>query len=132
LSTLSLGEIEFDDIRINKETTLNYFKNNFSNIKVSEGISSSFVYFLTPRFIYTDTFQIQIMFVGQKIRKVILTAFSETEEEGIALSNRHRKWLIDLIGEELGIKSEIEFQWGRINPWVDRRSNQAEIHISYY
>jgi hypothetical protein len=72
------------------------------------------------------------MFSGQKISKVIFRAFSETEEEGIAISKRHRKWLIDLIGEELGIKSEIEFQWGRVNPWIDMRSNQAEIHISYY
>lgn len=133
MSTLSVGIIDFDNISINKDTTLNYFKNkNFPDIKISEGTSSSFVYFLTPRFIYTDTFLIQIMFMGQKISKVILRAYSETEEEGIILAKRHRKWLIDLIGEELGIKSEIELHWGVINPWVDMRSNQAEIHITFY
>ena len=44
----------------------------------------------------------------------------------------NRKWLITLLGEQLGIKNQIEFDWGVISPWVDMRSSQAEIHLTYF
>ncbi len=46
-------------------------------------------------------------------------------------AKRHRRWLIGLLGEQLGIKNQIDLDWGIVKPWVDMRSGQSEIHISF-
>lgn len=132
MDKLMAGTLEVGSITINSLTTLNSFKNKNLNIKIREGILNSFVYFLSPQTIYSESFVIQIVFTDEKISKVILRAYSEIEEDGLTIAKRHRKWLIKLMGEQWGIKHQIEFDWGVINPSVDMRSSQAEIHLTYF
>ncbi|MEH7505454.1 hypothetical protein V7152_26250 [Neobacillus drentensis] len=133
MDKLMAGRLEVGGITtIDSLTTLNSFRNKNLNIKIREGNPNSFVYFLSPQIIYSESFVIQILFTDEKISKVILRAFSDIEEDGLTIAKRHRKWLIKLLGEQLGIKNQIQFDWGVINPWVDIRSCQVEIHITYF
>ncbi|MBT2701335.1 hypothetical protein J7E79_29200 [Bacillus sp. ISL-40] len=132
MDKLMAGTLEVGGITIKSLTTLDSFRNQDLNIKIREGKPTSFVYFLSPQPIYSDSFLIQIVFTNEKLSKVILRAYSEIEEDGLTIAKRHRKWLIKLLGEQMGIKNTIEFDWGVINPWVDMRSGQAEVHITYF
>jgi hypothetical protein len=126
------GNLEVGNLIIKGDTTLCSFKNKNLDIKLREGKPNSFVYFLSPQTIFSESFAIQLMFTDEQITKVVMRAYSEIEENGFAISQRHREWLIKLLGEEIGIKTQIEFDWGRITPWVDLKSGQAEIHITYF
>lgn len=132
MDKLLSGTLEVGNFIIKDDITLSSFKNKNLDIKIREGKPNSFVYFLSPQTIFSESFAIQLMFTDEQITKVIMKAYSEIEEDGFAVAQRHRKWLIKLLGEELGIKNQIELDWGRINPWVDLRSGQAEIHITYF
>ena len=132
MDKLMAGTLEVGGITITSVTTLNSFRNENLNIKIKEGNSNNFVHFLSPQSIYSESFLIQLVFIDEKISKVIPSAYSEIEEDGLTIAKRHRKWLITLLGEQLGIKNQIEFDWGVINPWVDMRSSQAEIHLTYF
>ncbi|MEH7085954.1 hypothetical protein V7139_24900 [Neobacillus drentensis] len=132
MAKLMKGMLEIGGISINHLTTLNSFRDKNPNIKIREGNPTSFVYFLSPQPIYSESFLIQLVFTNEKVSKVILRAYSEIEEDGMTIAKRHRKWLITLLGESLGIKNQIEFNWGVINPWVDMKSSKAEIHLTYF
>lgn len=107
-------------------------RNQVADIKIREGKPNSFVYFLNLQKIYSDSFLIHLIFKDEKLSKVIIKAYSEIEEDGMTTAKRHRRWLIRLLGEKLGIKNEVVFDWGIVKPWVDMKSAQSEIHISFY
>ncbi|MDP1419631.1 hypothetical protein Q8G35_14710 [Peribacillus simplex] len=132
MGKLLLGVLEVGSITIDSDTTLTSIRNQVADSKIIEGKPNSFVYFLSPQKIYSDSFFIQLIFIDEKLIKVILRAYSETEEDGMTLAKRHRRWLIGLLGEQLGIKNQIDIDWGIVKPCLDMRSGQSEIHISYY
>ncbi|WP_141993462.1 hypothetical protein [Bacillus sp. B4EP4a] len=125
------GVLEVGSITIDSDTTLTGIRNQVADTKIREGKPNSFGYFLSPQKIYSDSFLISLIFIDEKINKVILRAYSETEEDGMTTAKRHMRWLIGLLGEQLGIKNQIDLDWGMVKPWVDMRSGQSEIHISF-
>ncbi|WP_160724832.1 hypothetical protein [Bacillus sp. USDA818B3_A] len=132
MGKLISGVLQVGSITIDSDTTLIGIKSQNTDIKVREGKPNSFVYFLSPQKIYSDLFLLHLMFSDEKLSKIILKAYSENEEDGMITAKRHRRWLIGLLSEQLGIKNQIDLDWGTIKPWVDTRSGQSEIHISYY
>ncbi len=131
MNKLMIGELQIGDIIIDSNTTVKSLENKNLNIKIREGKPNSYVYFLSPQSIFSEVFVIHLLFKDEKLSKIFLRVYSEIEEDGWAIAKRHRRWLIKLLGEEQGIKNQIKFAWGIINPWVDMRSGQSEIHITY-
>ena len=141
-NNLKNGILKIGQDLITPKTTLKDMKNTLprKDIEIEEIFDEEYdrkfytVDYVRSVKIGSKYFSVSIYFGKNKIDFITLLVDDPTIGEWDVWEKefKHREWLIEEVGESLGIKDEIKFDWGSISIWIDdKRSFSAGISIYY-